>query len=137
MTEYRSKVIWRLVLVMLTATWFATPAAKDGVEVYPRFGSSAPATVKVTTRIEPMTVNVRACVGYDGPAQGRESCFELDGDKERRTVEHWFRDLPGGRYVAYLAVFRKGQERPQVWTAPFCIQGSVAEGAVECSEPSL
>lgn len=119
--------LFRILLCSLFLNVAATANAKDTIDVYPRIGSTAPATVKVTTRIEPNAANRQACVGYDGPAQARESCWQLDGDKERRTVEHWFRDLPGGWYVAYVGVWKVGQKTPEVSKMSFCVVSSVSD----------
>ncbi len=110
---------------MFLASLLGAPGAS--VEVYPRIGSTAPATVKLTVRIEPDAANRHACIGYDGPAQGRESCRDLDGDRERRTSEHWFRDLPGGWYVAYVGVWKTGQKDPEVVKTSFCVVSQVSD----------
>lgn len=89
------------------------PPTPPTIEVYPRF-SQAPATIKITVRLDPHSTNRKMCIGYDG-AQERSSCWQLDG-KSRRTTEQWYRDLPGGEYFAWVRVLRADGSSQQAQT---------------------
>jgi len=126
---------FKVTLLYLASMFLASllGAPRQAIDVYPRVGSTAPATIRVRVTIEPDAANRAFCLGYDGP-QFRESCEDLDGDKAWRSRTVYFRDLPGGRYVAFLGVYRKGDKSPSLVVTPFCIQGNIASEPVSCVE---
>ena len=65
------------------------------------FQSFAPATVRVTARIEPSAANRALTIVADGSEFYRSSEFQLDGDQAPKTFEVFFPNLPGGEYEVY------------------------------------
>jgi hypothetical protein len=64
----------------------------------------APATVRIRARIEPDADNRLLTIVADGSNFYRSSDVQLDGDRAPKTIELWFRDVPGGEYELYAVV---------------------------------
>ncbi len=80
----------------------STAPGPEIVAIYPRV-SFEPAVIRVRVRIPPAAANRGACFAIDGP-EYRQSCWELDGEFERRTTFLEYHALPAGEYMAQLVV---------------------------------
>jgi hypothetical protein len=58
----------------------------------------APATVRIRARIEPSADNRLLTIVADGVEFYRSSDVPLEGDQAPKTVELFFKDVPGGEY---------------------------------------
>ena len=132
------KVTLLFLASMFLASLMGAPAPQ-AIDIYPRISGPAPATVRYRLTIEPDATNRAYCTGYVG-TQSRESCRELEGDKGWRTQTDYWRDLPGGRYEAFLTVIRvseKGVKTSQTVHTPFCIVGGLGEAETSCADPTI
>ena len=75
--------------------------------------SFAPATVRIRARVEPNAENRLLTIVADGPNFYRSSDVQLDGEEAPKTVELWFRDVPGGDYEV-SAILTTTSGRPRV-----------------------
>lgn len=118
-----------LAALLLLTSQPANPAQpKINIVVYPRY-SQAPASVRLTVRVQPDAANRVVCIGYDGP-QFRSSCWQVEGANAAITTEVVFPDLPEGRYRAQGKVQRAGGGVEQA-EAGFCVLG-IETGVEEC-----
>lgn len=65
----------------------------------------APATVRVTIRVEPNETNRLVCLEYDG-GQWARSCWDHVGADAPLSYRRELRNLPAGEYVAAATVVR-------------------------------
>jgi len=117
------KVTLLYLAAMFCASLLGAPA--QSLDVYPRI-SQGPATIRMRATIEPHADNRHFCWGYDGPVS-RESCEALDGDTAARTRTTYWKDLPGGRYVGFVAVWKVGQKSPDLVKTSFCVVSAISD----------
>jgi hypothetical protein len=93
-----------LIALLLTATISAdTPPVS--LELTPRV-SHAPAWVRMKVTIPRDAQNQTLCLYIEGP-ESHGSCRDHDGESGAYRVEESFKTLPGGCYVAAVALIRR------------------------------
>jgi hypothetical protein len=103
--------LWLVAVLLLTLPMGATE--RVALRVTPNV-AFAPATVSITTRIEPDRASRAMEVVVDSLDYYRSSFVQLDGEHAPRSNRFEFRDLPGGDYFVSATLIDASGRRSMV-----------------------